>query len=61
MVLFSVIGGYLLEHGNISVLIQPAKMLIIGGAAFRSLVIASPPKVMFKILKSSGKLLGRED
>jgi chemotaxis protein MotA len=59
IVLFSVVGGYLMEHGNVSVLVQPAELLIIGGAAFGSLVIASPPKVMFKILKSSGKLLGR--
>lgn len=26
-------AGYLMEHGNIRVLLQPAELLIIGGAA----------------------------
>jgi chemotaxis protein MotA len=33
VVLVSVIGGYLLEHGNLSLLYQPVELLIIGGAA----------------------------
>ena len=28
-----VVAGYLMEHGNIRVLIQPAELVIIGGAA----------------------------
>jgi chemotaxis protein MotA len=28
----AVIGGYLMEHGNLRVLLQPAELLIIGGA-----------------------------
>jgi len=27
------LGGYLMEHGNLRVLIQPAELLIIAGAA----------------------------
>jgi chemotaxis protein MotA len=52
LVLGSVIGGYLMEHGNLSVLVQPAELVIIGGAAIGALVIASPIKVIISIIKS---------
>ncbi len=29
----AVVAGYLMEHGNLKVLIQPAELVIIGGAA----------------------------
>ena len=29
----AIVGGYLMEHGNLKVLLQPAELLIIGGAA----------------------------
>ncbi|MBI5588691.1 MAG: flagellar motor stator protein MotA [Deltaproteobacteria bacterium] len=48
----SIIAGYLLEQGNLHVLIQPAELVILGGAAVGSLVITCPPKLLFKILKS---------
>ncbi len=35
-------GGYLMEHGNIKVLLQPAELLIIGGAALGTLLISNP-------------------
>jgi chemotaxis protein MotA len=46
IVIVSVIGGYLLEHGNMSVLFQPVEILIIGGAAVGGFLIASPMKVI---------------
>lgn len=52
VVLGAVIGGYLMEHGNMSVLVQPAELLIIGGAATGALMISSPPKVMASVLKN---------
>ncbi len=52
IVLVSVIGGYLMEHGNLSVLVQPAELVIIGGAAIGSLIIASPLKVIINIIKT---------
>jgi len=58
IVLGSVIGGYLMEHGNLHVLFQPAELVIIFGAALGSLVIASPPKVLARVFGSAGKLLG---
>ena len=33
VVIGAIIGGYLMEHGNLKVLMQPAELLIIGGAA----------------------------
>ncbi len=54
-------GGYLMEHGNVKVLIQPAELVIIGGAAMGTLLIANPLGVVIKIVKgvlgvlSSGK------
>src|SRR5438874_13716498 len=38
----SIVGGYLMEHGNLMVLIQPAELLIIGGAAAGTVLIANP-------------------
>ena len=48
----AVVGGYLLEHGNISILFQPTELLIIGGAALGSLVVAAPLKTI-KLLVAS--------
>ncbi|MFN3535714.1 MAG: motility-associated protein, partial [Desulfatiglandales bacterium] len=52
VVLVSVIGGFLLEKGNLHVLFQPAEFLIIFGAATGSLLIASPPKLLMMIVKN---------
>jgi chemotaxis protein MotA len=50
--MFSIIGivvvfgciaaGYLMEHGNIKVLLQPAELLIIAGAALGTMLISNP-------------------
>jgi len=45
-----VIGGFLMEHGNLKVLIQPAELLIIGGAAAGTVLIANPLHILKKIL-----------
>jgi len=41
VVMGSIISGYLLEGGNLSVLFQPAELLIIFGAATGALIISS--------------------
>jgi len=46
IVVASVIGGYLLNGGEISILVQPTEWLIIIGAAIGSFVIANPKKVV---------------
>jgi chemotaxis protein MotA len=38
----AVIGGFLMEKGHIAVLIQPAEMLILVGAAMGTLLVANP-------------------
>jgi chemotaxis protein MotA len=57
VVLGCVIGGYLLEHGNLSVIFQPVELLIIFGAAIGGLIIASPPKVMKMVIVGSLKIV----
>jgi chemotaxis protein MotA len=57
IVLASVIGGYLMEHGNLSVLFQPSELIIIGGASIGALIIASPLTVIKNIIKSIIKAL----
>ena len=45
----AVVGGYLMEHGNIRVLLQPAELLIIGGAGAGTALVANPLHVLKKI------------
>ena len=42
----AVVGGYLMEHGNLKVLVQPAELLIIGGAGMGTLLIANPLHIL---------------
>jgi chemotaxis protein MotA len=51
VVLGAVVGGYLMEHGNLKVLIQPAELVIIGGAALGTLFVANPLPVVIAIFK----------
>jgi chemotaxis protein MotA len=37
-----ILAGYLMEHGNIKVLLQPAELIIIGGAATGTVLISNP-------------------
>ena len=50
VVLGAVVGGYLMEHGKIGVLVQPAELLIIAGAAIGTLVIANPLPLLLRII-----------
>jgi chemotaxis protein MotA len=46
----SVLGGYLMEHGNVKVLIQPAELVVIGGAAIGTVLIANPLHILKQIV-----------
>jgi chemotaxis protein MotA len=46
----SVLGGYLMEHGNVRVLIQPAELVVIGGAAIGTVLIANPLHILKQIM-----------
>jgi chemotaxis protein MotA len=45
----AIVAGYLMEKGNLLVLLQPAELVIIGGAAAGTILIANPPYVLKKI------------
>lgn len=57
IVLFAVVGGFMLEHGNVALLWQPIEMLIIFGAAFGGLLIGSPQSVVKAVFKELSKLV----
>lgn len=46
----AVVGGFLMEHGHIKVLLQPSELVIIAGAAFGTVLVANP----LYILKAIG-------
>jgi chemotaxis protein MotA len=51
VVLGAVVGGYLMEHGKLLVLMQPAELVIIGGAAAGTLLVANPLSTFIAIIK----------
>ncbi len=52
-----VIGGFMIEKGNLSVIFQPVELLIIFGAAIGGFIIASPVKVIKAVIGGIVKLL----
>jgi chemotaxis protein MotA len=50
LVFACVLGGYLMEKGKIGVLLQPAELLIIGGAAVGTLLTANSMHVVKEII-----------
>ncbi|HXX00758.1 MAG TPA: flagellar motor stator protein MotA [Candidatus Acidoferrales bacterium] len=53
-----IVAGYLMEHGNLRVLIQPAELVIIGGAAVGTLLVANPLHIIKKIAAGIGGVFG---
>src|SRR5579872_3103232 len=51
IVLGAVAGGYLMEHGKLLVLMQPAELVIIFGAAVGTVVVANPVSTLLQIVK----------
>jgi chemotaxis protein MotA len=55
----AVVGGFLMEKGHLSVLVQPAELLIIGGASIGTLLIGNPLHILKGIVASlKGVLTG---
>jgi chemotaxis protein MotA len=52
VVLGCIAGGYLIEKGNLLVLMQPAELLIILGAAIGTVLIGNPPHLLKRIIAS---------
>jgi chemotaxis protein MotA len=46
----AVVAGYLMEHGNLKVLMQPAELIIILGAAIGTVLIANPLHILKQIV-----------
>ena len=55
----AVIGGFLMEKGHIAVLVQPAELLIIAGAATGTLLVANPLHILKGILAGLKGVLER--
>jgi two-component system cell cycle response regulator len=51
-------AGYLMEPGSIRVLLQPAELLIIGGAAVGTVLISNPLHIIKKIIGGIGGVFG---
>jgi chemotaxis protein MotA len=49
----AVIGGFLMEHGKLMVLMQPAELVIIGGAAAGTVLIGNPLSTIIRIAKGA--------
>ena len=54
----AVVAGYLIEHGNIAVLVQPAELIIIGGAAAGTVLVANPPHILKGIVGGFSGVFG---
>jgi chemotaxis protein MotA len=57
VVIGAVVGGYLMEQGHLEVLMQPAELVIIGGAALGTLLIANPLSTVIAIMKGLVQVL----
>jgi chemotaxis protein MotA len=58
IVIGAVVGGYLMEKGNLLVLLQPAELVIIGGAAVGTLLVANPLPTVIKIFTGMLGVIG---
>jgi len=54
----SVVAGYLMEHGNLKVLIQPAELVTIGGAAIGTVLVANPLHILKQLAGGIGGVFG---
>jgi chemotaxis protein MotA len=54
----AVVAGYLMEHGNLKVLMQPAEHIIIAGAAAGTVLIANPLDILKAIVGGIGGVFG---
>lgn len=53
VVIIGVFGGYALEGGNMHVLLQPAELVVLGGAALGGLLVSAPLPVLKIVIKQT--------
>jgi chemotaxis protein MotA len=54
----AIVAGYLMEHGQLLVLLQPAELIIIMGASLGTVLIANPPSGLMRMLKAVLSVFG---
>jgi chemotaxis protein MotA len=54
----AIIAGYLIEHGNLKVLMQPAELVIIGGAAIGTVLIGNPLHIIKQMVSGVAGVFG---
>jgi chemotaxis protein MotA len=57
IVLGAVLGGFLMEKGQVAVLLQPSEFVIIAGAAIGSTLAANPLRVLKKVVNGLTRIL----
>jgi chemotaxis protein MotA len=60
LVIGAIACGYLMEHGQLLVLLQPAELIIIMGASIGTILIANPYATIKKLLAGIGGVFGRD-
>lgn len=53
----SVLGGYVMHHGQLAVLVQVSEFIIIGGAAIGALIVGNPASVIKRTVSQTLALL----
>ncbi len=54
----AVIGGFLMEKGKLAVLVQPAELVTIGGAALGTMLVANPIHILKGVMSNLIGVLG---
>jgi chemotaxis protein MotA len=60
LVIGAILGGYLMEHGQILVLVQPAELIIILGASIGTILIANPAATIKKLAGGLAGVFGSD-
>jgi chemotaxis protein MotA len=58
VVFAAVLAGFLMEKGHLAVLMQPSELVIIGGAAFGTMLVGNPIHVLKRMAKDIPRILG---
>ena len=60
LVIGAILGGYLMEHGQVLVLVQPAELIIILGASIGTILIANPVATIKKLVGGVAGIFGTD-
>jgi chemotaxis protein MotA len=60
LVIAAILSGYLMEHGQLLVLVQPAELIIILGASIGTILVANPAATIKKLIAGIGGVFGSD-